>query len=778
MRRLHAVVAVLAMLVPGTALAQDDLGPPSSDDGIVEDQRYGMLDEPAERGVEKVAPAVVVEGTTALPAPQPGAEVYPRPADDIFDARGGGFGHGIGMSQYGADGAGKAGLDHTDILSFYYPGTTLETRSFGTIRIGLTIDNDGTTRVAHRPGLVVSAGPGGTTYPLPSGRDQWRVRSTGTGASSCALEGRVNGTWSLTWPSGMPRACPVSFSSPTERTVDLYLPDGRLRVYRGVLTATYTEPRTVETVNALPMQSYLRSVVNAEMPSYFHQEALRSQSVAARTYSARGSNGTSYYDTCDTTACQVYSGRGARTDSGGILSYEHTNTTAAVEATNGQVLTYPFSTGRALATTMYSSSTGGHTAASSSSAHGYLRAHPDPYDDVEGNRRHAWSAQLPAASLESRYRINRVERVQILSRDGDGQWGGRVQTARVEGFTAAGDYTWAEASGSGLMLARRWPYYSSGLSSTYFTLIAEEPSPSPVRLAGTNRWGTSAAVAKVWPVDVDVAYVASGRNFPDALSAAARSGVHDAPVLLTDTATLPTETARALERLSPGRIVVIGGSVAVNDSVLRALKPYSDSGTVQRVAGGDRYGTAAAVASYYPAGARRVYLASGADYPDALSGAALAAHLGAPLLLTDPGGLPPATKTQLARLEPTEVVVLGGLAAVPTATARAAGAYSSTGGFTRLSGTDRYGTAEKVSQQFPSSTTRAVVASGAAFPDALVGAALGGYRGAPLLLTEAERIPAPTDRGLERLALRRAYVVGGQTVVAEKVMNLLGAYLD
>ncbi|MGB3829777.1 MAG: cell wall-binding repeat-containing protein, partial [Ornithinimicrobium sp.] len=714
----------------------------------------------------------------ALPAPEPGAEAYLRPADGVFDLTGGGFGHGIGMSQYGADGAGKQGLDHTEILDFYYPGTRLDTRDLGILRVGITIDDDGTTRVAHRPGLHVSPTVGGTAYPLPSGQEQWRVRSTGSGSSSCVLEGRSNGTWSTSWPSGMPRSCPVTFSSPSERSVDLYLPSGQLRVYRGEVTATYTGPSRVATVNALPMESYLRSVVAAEMPSSFHPEALRSQAVAARTYSARGSNGTSYYDTCDTTACQVYSGRGERTDSGTIRTFESTATNAAVAATDGQVLTYGFSTGRALATTMFSSSSGGHTAAAASSAHGYLTAHPDPYDEVSGNRRHAWSAQLPVTSLEDRYGIDRVERVQILRRDGDGTWGGRVLEARVEGFTTSGDYTWAYATGTGLRLARPWPTYSSGLSSNYFTVVPEKAGPSATRVSGTDRWATSEAVSRYWPTGVPVVYVASGLDFPDALSAAARSGVQDVPVLLTDTDSIPSKTRQALERLRPERIVVVGGTRAVESGVVDALRPYAANRRVQRVDGGDRYQTAAAMAASYPTGVARVYLASGADYPDALSGAALAAHQGAPLLLTKPSGLPPSTQQQLDRLNPTEVVVLGGSRAVTTTTARAAGAYSRDGGFTRLAGTNRYGTAEQVAQQYPSGTRTAVLASGRAYPDALVGAALGGRRAAPLLLTESDGIPTATDRALTRLSLTRAYAVGGDTVIADRVVNLLGAYLD
>ncbi len=786
---LIASIVVCAVCLTGpAALAQDSSDSNSSDSNspdsngeggaakVVADQRYGQMSESQLREVEQVRPAVVQPDTTALPAPQPGAEVYPRPSDGVYDLTGGGFGHGIGMSQYGADGAGQAGLDHREILDFYYPGTRLETRDLGEIRVGITTDDDRVTQVDDRPGLQVSAGPGGTTYPLASGREQWRVRSTGSGSSSCVLEGKRNGTWSQSWPSGMPKACPVTFSAAKEGTVDVYLPSGDLRVYRGSITATYTGSRTVRTVNTVDTQRYLWSVVSAEMPSRFHPMALRSQAVAARTYAERGSNGTSYYDTCDTTSCQVYAGRGSRTSSGGITSREYAANRDAVQATDGQVLTYAFSSGRALATTMYSSSNGGWTA-QGGAGHGYLKAHSDPYDKVEGNARNRWSAQLPVSSLESRYGIDRVERVQILRRDGDGRWGGRVLQARVEGYTSAGEYTYAYATGTGLRLARPWPTWRDGSSSNYFTFDASDVPDEAVRLAGDNRWGTSAAVARQWSSGVNVAYVASGQAFPDALSAASRSGVYDAPVLLVDPTSVPDETAAALSELRPSRIVVVGGTGAVNSAVLRELRPYARSGSVQRVEGTNRYETAAEMASYYPSGVRRVYLASGEDFPDALAGAALAANRGEPLLLSDGGELSSSTRAQLARLNPEEVVVLGGPTAISGSVARQAGAYSDSGRFTRLAGTNRYETAEKIADQYPATTARVVVASGQTFPDAIVGAALSAYRSAPLLLTDSGALPDPSRRAMSGWSLTDAYAVGGPTVVEGAVLKQMSAYL-
>ncbi len=780
-----SIVAFAVCLTGPAAAGQDSPGGDEEGGGpkVIADQRYGQLTESELASVDKVGAAVVQESVTALPRPQPGAEVYPRPDDGVYEIIGGGFGHRIGMSQYGADGAGRAGLSHREILDFYYPGTRLETRDYSTIRVGITVDNDGVMQVDHRPGLKVSSGTGGTAYTLPSGRDQWRVRSTGSGSSSCVLEGKRDGQWTATWPRGMSKACPVTFSSADEGTVDVYLPSGDLRVYRGTISATYTSSGTVRTVNTVDMQRYLWSVVSSEMPTMFHTQALRTQAVAARTYAARGSQGTSYYDTCDTTYCQVYQGQGNRNSSGSITSKEYSGNRAAVDATDGQVLSYGFSSGRALATTMYSSSNGGWTA-QGASAHGYLKARRDPYDKVAGNSRNRWSAQLPISSLEKRYGIDRVERVQILDRDGDGEWGGAVLTARVEGYTSTGKYAYANTTGTGLRLSRSWPAWRGGMSSDYFTFTTQEstptdppPSAEALRLGGANRWGTSATVAGQWPSGVGVAYVASGAVFPDALSAASRSGVYDAPVLLVDTDTVPKETAAALSKLKPARIVVVGGDKAVTDAVLKSLRSYATTSRVDRVDGTDRYDTAANMASYYSPGVRRVYLASGEDYPDALTGAALAAHRGEPVLLTKAGELPAQTRAQLARLNPAEVVVIGGTRSVSSATAKAAGAYSDDRGFTRLAGQNRYDTAEIVAKQFPVGTRKVVVASGQGFPDAIVGAALGAHHAAPLLLTRSDSLPDPTRDAMKTWPLTGAYVIGGTTTIADKVLTSMKPYL-
>lgn len=738
------------------------------------DNKYGLTTS----NPEIVAPTTVTQ-LTSLPAPQPGAEVYPMPGSGKYTITGGGWGHRHGMSQHGANGAGQQGLNHEEILDFYYPGTQLETWDTDQIRVGITIDNDGVTRVDHRPGLVVSKGPGATAYPLPNW-DQWRVSATSGNPNSCVLEGRDDTGWKTHQPAGMPTGCPVTFSSPSEQTIDLYLPGGTRRVYRGQITATHHGQKELATVNLLPMQHYLWSVVSAEVPSSFHPQGLRAQAVAARTYAERGVNGTGYYDTCDTTYCQAYKGRGQRRSDGSIETYEYGANRDAVNATNGQVLTFGFAWGKGLATTMYSAATGGYTIPANSD-HPYLVAQQDPYDDTDVNPRHRWTAELTAEALENRYSIADVTRVQVFERDGYGAWGGRVVAARVEGFLADGRYAYNDTTGTGLYLARPWPYWKTGLSTDYFTFNDPGQTPPPgsgevTRISGTDRYQTAAKVSEQWAPGVSVAYIVNGEHFPDALTAAARAGIYDAPVLLSRPGHLPQATRDALTRLRPGRLVIVGGEKAVSKGVETDLRAYT-AGTMERVGGANRFETAANLASYYGSGQSRVFLVSGQDFPDALAAAALAGKQHTPLLLAGRNTLDEATRTQLDRLNPGEIVVLGGDLAVTDAVAQQAAKYATSGTYRRLAGTSRYDTALQVAQEFDTSLNSALVTSGEKFPDALVGAALAGRRGVPVVLTKPDSLVGPAQTALTHVSPRDIDVLGGTAAVSDATLQKLQDYL-
>jgi SpoIID/LytB domain protein len=405
----------------------------------------------------------------------PGALVVNRPESGDFAVKGRGFGHGVGMSQYGANGAAKSGLGYRRILSFYYPGTKPATVTNRLVRVGIGADTDGVLEVRSAPGLTVRSGA--LTKRLPSGPIRWRVRAT---ADGCRLDGFRDGRWRphrLTRDSAT-SPCPVTFSSPRHR-VDLVLPSDTVRAYRGTLRAVRSDHATVRTVNRVRLESYLRSVVPTESPAWFRQAALRAQAVAARTYALRAVGGRGPVDVCDTTASQVYRGMGTVSAAGVLSRVEAAATDRAVARTAGRVLTYR----GALATTMFSASNGGRTVAAG--GHSYLPSRKDPYDAVD-NPLHAWRATLPASVLEQRYGITRVERLQVVDRDGRGAWGGRVRHVLVEGADDRGRYRAAYLTGDALAATYPWPSWRNGLRGPFLTLPVNG-ADAPHLPAGSSR---------------------------------------------------------------------------------------------------------------------------------------------------------------------------------------------------------------------------------------------------------------------------------------------------
>ncbi|RPF25941.1 peroxidase family protein [Georgenia muralis] len=188
------------------------------------------------------------------------------------------------------------------------------------------------------------------------------------------------------------------------------------------------------------------------------------------------------------------------------------------------------------------------------------------------------------------------------------------------------------------------------------------------RLSGPNRFATAAAIsAATFAPNVTRAYVTTGFNFPDALSASAPAARDGHPILLTNTGSVPAETAAELTRLAPQEIVVLGSSTSVSDATMAALGSYAP--TVTRVSGADRYATSVAIsAANYPTATTEVFLASGANYPDALAGGPVAGLAGGPLLLVPgTGALPAVVAEELQRLSPQRVTILGGLPTVSAA---------------------------------------------------------------------------------------------------------------
>ncbi|HEX7107164.1 MAG TPA: cell wall-binding repeat-containing protein [Acidothermaceae bacterium] len=289
------------------------------------------------------------------------------------------------------------------------------------------------------------------------------------------------------------------------------------------------------------------------------------------------------------------------------------------------------------------------------------------------------------------------------------------------------------------------------------------------RYQGADRFATSAAIVDAnYRAGVPVAYVATGVNFPDALAGGAAAANEGGPLLLVAPDSIPSSIATELQRLEPGRVVVLGGERSVSAAVQSALGSYT-TGSVTRVSGADRYATAAALAADFPSGAP-VYVATGVDFPDALSATAAAAARHAAILLTEPNAIPDSTAAALSTLRPSSITIVGGTSVVSAAVADQLAAYSPT--VTRVSGADRYGTAASVATaEFPSATS-VFLASGVTFADALTGGPVAGAHGAPLMLSAPTCLPSPTAARISSSQPANVTLLGGLAALSQGVASL------
>lgn len=270
----------------------------------------------------------------ALPSP-------PSLPDLTFYGRG--YGHGVGMSQYGARGRALAGQLAPAILAHYYPKTTLGTRSTTTIRVLLLT---GLAATAAKPLRVVGLGgdwaidgiaktfPGNarlTLAPTAALATTWNLKvvsSTGSVLAKKVVSGNVY-------------VRPATTSS----LLQLVSKAGPKNVYRGFFRVRLTTRALV--VNHVSIEHYLRGVVPTEMPSTWPVEALRAQAIAARSYALYRVHPSGSFDVYDDTRSQVYRGRKAET----------TATNAAVRNTAGTVLL----SGSSVANALFHSADGGWT---------------------------------------------------------------------------------------------------------------------------------------------------------------------------------------------------------------------------------------------------------------------------------------------------------------------------------------------------------------------------------------------------------------------------------
>ncbi|HEX9889176.1 MAG TPA: cell wall-binding repeat-containing protein [Nitriliruptorales bacterium] len=716
------------------------------------------------------APAAGQDGADCLPA---GGVTVPFETPEDFDTtgfdlivHGGGFGHGVGMSQYGAKGAAVAGCGFETILTTYYPGTAVAPRTGpDEVRIGLrqtaTLDD-------HRY-VITGASAGGLDVawhhcdvrdeacdPEPvavqeaasSADGVWHLRAD-PDAGQWVLERPVTDGTQEVWRGG--DVVYGALQARHEGTVTRYSPaddrnkwgytqfdyttvdGGRVFVTEHITAGT--DAHTGDEGSAV--DRYLWGL--AEVPITWPAEALKTQAVAGRSYAlakielAAAVGGPDGFAACrcdlrPTTVDQHWTG----------FTHELNDRDAghpwraAVQATAELALTYDADpddeTQAGIAQAFYSSSHGGHSDAVQhvwGSPYPYLLAvDTSRWECLGQDPNQRWTRGFTRAELAERFGLDELTDLVVEER-GDG---GRPVTAYVHQHssdpaddhdhprgavvtgTAGGETVTQRYSGEQLRSKLRKGVVSSAL--VHLEWLDQEPEPSP----------------------------STSSREPAA----------------SDTPCAPSDPADP-----PAPVVPV------------------------RVAGKDRVATAAEVARLGWETAEVVVLAR-SDHPaDALAGSALAGKLGAPLLINPSDELEPVVEAVVNELGATSAIMLGGEAALSTDVELQLLDRTTVETVERAAGDDRFATAIDIASRLaPPQDGAAFLVRGwftgapeREWPDALAVAGLAAHRAAdgdawPILLT-AEELPAATEEALAALAPSTVYVVGGDEVVYPQVEERL-----
>lgn len=294
--------------------------------------------------------------------------VYPMAAQASVSwiVHGRGFGHGVGMSAYGAYGYAKAGKSYSFILGHYYRGTTIG-----------TLDKPRVVRV------LLDISPGDVEF------------SGATSACGKALDParsyeahRVGKTVKLRSSGGKPIAdCGRKLRAAGRGKVAI----AGQGTFRGALETVPTESDagSLNVVNALALEQYVKGVMPNEVPPSWPTEELKAHALAVRSIALTGDVGGNGFDLYSDTRSQVYEG----------LESEYDRTNQAVDATRGQVVMY----GSEVAQTLYSACSGGHTESAVNvfgSPVPYLVGVPDPYDYY--CPLHKWTLDFSGPEISSR----------------------------------------------------------------------------------------------------------------------------------------------------------------------------------------------------------------------------------------------------------------------------------------------------------------------------------------------------------------------------------------
>lgn len=375
-------------------------------------------------------------------APSPGPQyVAPQGSGALFLVSGHGYGHGVGMGQWGAQGYAKQGYTYDAVLDAYYPGTTLGQTNATSIRV-LLASGKKTLTISSKKPITIEDGDG-IDHTLPAGS------TTLTPALKLAVDGG----------SSQALDPPLTFLPASGSMLTLG------HRYRGRILVD-NPSKKLRAINVLGLQQYLYGVVPVEMPSTWLPAALQAQAVAARSYALANRKAAAPFDVYADWRSQAYLGVSGETPAGKL----------AVDETAGEVLLYDGN----VADTLFSSSTGGRTqsAADAFGAPGrpYLVSVPDPYDTISPY--HDWGP-VPVTGKTLGSAVGAVGRVvdATVKRNSSR----RVKTLKITSLSRGSQLT-ATTGGAAIASAL-------SLRSTWFSvgvLSLQPPSSNPPVASGTK----------------------------------------------------------------------------------------------------------------------------------------------------------------------------------------------------------------------------------------------------------------------------------------------------
>lgn len=683
-----------------------------------------------------------------------------------------GFGHGIGMSQYGAKGFAEAGVGYEAILRHYYGSQGTDPRTQVTSfpsepkrdvlldhAAGSGADAYTKTTWTLRPGTVGSAlavyGSSATT----TCADGWStftaegdtIRWTQPGGRQLVYAGTIS-VWGV---AGSPRLTQVKEG--TGQYGHEYVR------FRGELRLTASGGK-LKLVNRVNMPEYLYGVVPRESPASWPMEALKAQAVAARCYSWRATRTELYTDTRD----QVYGGHSRGVDRTAVEMHENTRTNDAVDQTLGKCVTYDGE----IVSTYFMSTSGGYTESNENvwggTALPHLRGVPDPYEVYSGASLHAWKTstytaadvrtKLLQAGMPASAMPDPIADITVTERGVSG----RPMTVE---FTSLTGYKTSVTGYTNMLRFRN----AFAWGDHWFVV-----DPVTTRIAGTDRYSTAAAASRrIFTVQgstnpAKAVIVANGNAPADALAASSLAGaVGGAPILLTPGGELDSSAEAEIARLGVTKAYVVGGTSVISEHVRADVLGAGAVTSVTRLGGADRYETAKLIALEVRrlGGDRRIIVVNGDTLIDAVTAAGWAYSKAIPIIPVHSGSIPKASSDAVSSLAPTASMIVGGTAVVGDAVMAKLPNASR-----KVAGVDRYATARAMSWHLTAyegfNAGSIYLASGTNMVDALAIGPVTGYNRNPLLLAKTYDLPTSTRLEIEANKPWRVHIAGGEAALS------------